>query len=116
MALRATGWGQGQSPGPEDQCVPTRGWELLLGGSYSASVFYLALSIIHVFISSLFHIKSELLISLEKSDSIASLSLHSPQPTGVQASTPAPYMHALDRAPMPQCVGQLHPRLTMPSH
>lgn len=35
------------------------------GGSYSASVFYLALSIIHVFISSLFHIKSELLISLE---------------------------------------------------
>lgn len=48
----------------------------MLGGSYSASVFYLALSIIHVFISSLFHIKSELLISLEKkSDSIASLSL-----------------------------------------
>lgn len=79
---------------PEDAYVPTRGWELLICGSYPASVFYLAHSISQVLISSLCHIKSELLVSLEKSDSIAPLNLHSPQPASVQVS-PLPHTHAL---------------------
>ena len=93
-ASRATGWEQGYGPGPEDQYEPTRGWELLICGSYPASVFYLAHSISQVLISSLFYIKSGLLVSLEKSDSVAPLSLHSPQPASVQVS-PLPPTHAL---------------------
>lgn len=101
---------------PEDQYVPTRGWELLICGSYPASVFYLAHSISQVLVSSLFHIKSELLISLEKSDSIAPLSLHSPQPASVQVSPlPPPHTHFGQGARAPGC-RPAAPYLTVPSH